>query len=89
MREAARWYRLAAEQGEGRAQLNLGIMYGNGHGVTQDFVQAHKWFNLSASTLQGADRNEALLNREKAERKLASDQIAEARKLAREWKTKR
>ncbi len=34
--EAARWYRLAAEQGNAKAQYNLGIMYVNGEGVPQD-----------------------------------------------------
>ena len=86
--EAVKWYRMAAEQGEGRGQLNLGIKYGKGHGIPQDYVQAHKWFNLSISNLQEVERKEAILNREKAERKMTPDQIAEAQKLAREWKTK-
>ena len=30
-----------AEQGNARAQHNLGWMYGNGEGVPQDFVRAH------------------------------------------------
>jgi len=85
--EAVKWYRMAAEQGEGRGQLNLGIKYGKGHGVSQDYVQAHKWFNLSISNLQGPDRSEAVLNQEKAEKKMTPDQIAEAQKLVREWKS--
>jgi len=31
--EAAKWYRLAAEQGYAPAQANLGVMYRNGEGV--------------------------------------------------------
>ena len=35
-REAVKWYRRAAEQGDASAQLNLGFMYSNGEGVAQD-----------------------------------------------------
>jgi TPR repeat protein len=30
------------------AQLNLGTMYANGHGVPQDYAEAVKWFSLAA-----------------------------------------
>ena len=39
----------AADQGHAKAQVNLGAMYGNGHGVPQDYVTAHMWANLAAS----------------------------------------
>ena len=45
--EAVGWWRKAAEQGYAKAQFNLGIMYGNGRGVPQDYVEAHMWFNLA------------------------------------------
>ena len=41
--------RLEAEKGNASAQFNLGVMYFNGRGVPQDYVQAHKWLNLVAS----------------------------------------
>ncbi len=28
------------------AQSELGAFYANGHGVPQDYIQAHLWFNL-------------------------------------------
>ena len=28
-------------------------MYANGQGVPQDYVQAHKWFNLAAASRSG------------------------------------
>jgi len=46
--EAAKWYRLAAEQGFSKAQANLGVMYGEGHGVPQDYAEAARWFRLAA-----------------------------------------
>ena len=84
MRWQLSWYRKAAEQGHAKAQLNLGIMYFTGRGVPQDYVQAHMWFNLSAA--QGdAD---ATKNRDIVAAKMTPAQIAEAQKLAREWKPK-
>jgi TPR repeat protein len=37
-----------AEQGHGEAQYNLGMMYNDGQGVTQDYETAFKWFKLAA-----------------------------------------
>ena len=37
-----------AEQGDARAQYNLGIMYGKGDGVPQDDAEAVKWYRLAA-----------------------------------------
>jgi TPR repeat protein len=73
-----------AEQGEVHAQFILGYMNANGHGVPQDFVKAHMWFNLSAA--QG--EAEAAENRDIVAAKMTPAQIAEAQKLAREWKPK-
>ncbi len=47
--EAVRWYRKAAEQGHAKAQYNLGVMYYNGFGVTQDRTEAKKWWEKSAA----------------------------------------
>jgi TPR repeat protein len=45
---AASWYRKAAEQGDARAQFNLGIMYAEGEGVPQDYAVAASWFRKAA-----------------------------------------
>lgn len=39
---------LLASQGDADAQYNLGQLYNEGKGVTQDYRQAAKWFRLSA-----------------------------------------
>ena len=78
---SAKWYRKAAEQGYANAQFNLGIMYSKGSGVPQDDVQAYKWFQLAA--IQGVKTAEK--NRDMAAKKLTPAQIAEARKIFREW----
>jgi uncharacterized protein len=46
--EAARWYRLSAEQGIADASFSLALMYDEGRGVTQDDKESVKWFRLSA-----------------------------------------
>ena len=45
---ALRGFRLAAEQGNASAQLNLGVMYANGEGVLEDDAEAVRWYRLAA-----------------------------------------
>jgi len=80
--QAVYWYAKAAAQGYAYAQSNLGVMYETGQGVVQDYVQAHTWYNLAAS--QGLDI--ARKNRDIIEQRMTPQQIAEAQRLAREWK---
>src|SRR5712691_4348728 len=40
--------RAAAEEGEAKAQFNLGVMYDNGQGVPQDYNEAAKWYTKAA-----------------------------------------
>jgi len=82
--EAMKWYRKAAEQGNAGAQNNLGVMYANGQGVPQDYIQAHMWWNLSAA--QG--NKVAVQNRDLIASKMSPEQVAQAQRLAREWKPK-
>ena len=78
------WFSRAAEQGEVLAFTKLGWMYAQGRGVLQDFIQAHKWYNLSAA--QGEPR--AAEARDALTKQMTPAQIAEAQRLAREWKPK-
>ena len=95
--EAMKWYRKAADQGDAHAQYALGDMYGEGKGVPQDYVQAYMWYNLAASQYASSPHYELYVrDRESAEklrdlfaRKMTPAQIAEAQKLAREWKPKK
>lgn len=48
IKEAMKWYRLAAEQGNPNAQQHLGDMYCSGKGVPQDDEEAAKWYRLVA-----------------------------------------
>ena len=86
--EAVRWYLRAAGQGLAEAQNNLGDMYHRGYGVPQDYVQAHMWFNLAATRLPPDRRFKAVWNRDLVAAEMTPEQIAEAQRLAREWKPK-
>jgi TPR repeat protein len=48
LEEASVMYRQAAENGDASAQVNLGLLYALGHGVTQSYVEAQKWYRLAA-----------------------------------------
>ena len=45
---AVAWYRRAAEQGDARAQYNLGGMYREGRGVPPDAAGAVAWYRRAA-----------------------------------------
>ncbi len=81
--EAAKWVRKAAEQDYAPAQTDLGVMYWNGQGVPQDAVLAYMWLNLAA-----AQEPDAVRERDVAASQMTPDEIAEAQRLAREWKPK-
>ena len=46
--EAARLYRLAADQGYAYAQFNLGLMYNHSKGVKRDYRKALRFYRLAA-----------------------------------------
>ena len=46
--ESVKWYRMAAEQGDAYAQINLGFMYWKGEGVTQDHKESARWYRMAA-----------------------------------------
>ena len=69
-----------ALKGEAWAQSLLATMYYEGKGVAQDYVKAHSWYNLGA--IKGdAD---AVKNRDIVAKRMTSQQIAEAQKMARD-----
>ncbi len=84
--EAAKWYRLAAEQSNAEGQRGLGSMYVAGQDVPQDYVLAHKWINLAnARGGMSVDTTVTAELRDHVASKVTPEQIAEAQRLAREW----
>ncbi len=85
-----KWFRKDAEQGHADAQFLLGLMYDNGWGVPQDYVQAHMWYKLATSSFPpGEDLDTAVKNRDNVAERMTPAQISEAQKLAREWRPKK
>ena len=78
---ALREWRPLAEQGDASAQNNLGFMYVYGKGVLQDYVRAHMWFNIAASS--GGSKNSSK-SRDNVAKKMTPSQVEKAQKLARE-----
>jgi uncharacterized protein len=60
--EAARWLRLAAQQGLPSAQTNLAFLYEQGRGLPLDYVASYIWYSraLAAGDNSGADRRNQL-----------------------------
>jgi hypothetical protein len=82
--EAVRLYRKAAEQGYLNAQYNIGVMCAEGQGVGEDLVQAYMWFSLVAASGDSTAKK----NMEIIAARMTPSQIAEAQRLAKEWKPK-
>jgi hypothetical protein len=83
--EAVNWLGKAAQQGDATAQYNLGIMHAAARGVPQDYVRAHLWFSLAAEQKYP----NAIQNRDRAAQLMTQEQLAQADRLAREWRSKR
>jgi len=73
----------AAQANDARAMLALGRAYVQGLGVPQDYVEAHKWLNLAA----GLGDADAAAERDALAAEMTGEERAEARKLARAWRT--
>ena len=63
--------------------FELGMMYCLGRDVLQDYVTAHKWFNLAA--LKGSE--DARIYRRELALEMSPAQVAEAQRQARAWVT--
>ena len=83
--EAVKWFRKAAEQNVADAQYNLGVCYDSGEGVAKDEVEAYKWWLLAA----GQGNDDAKYNMTIVENKMSREQIAEGRRLARDFKPRK
>lgn len=83
--KASEWYQKAAEQSIAHAQHQIGVAYEDGQGVLQDYVKAYMWYDLAIAHKHGPSR----YYRDAIAQRMNSAQIAEAQRLAREWKPKK
>ena len=85
--EAARWFAKAAARGNAMGQMKTGMCHMCGLGVPMDYLKAYMWFDLAVSRSTGHDQ---MCNRNLrdtfAAMQLTPAQIAEAQRLAREWR---
>ena len=80
--EAVKWLRKTADQGAPSGQFLLGYMYERGLGLPQDYVLAYMWLNLAAAHGDEKWKN----HRDLIAKIVTAPQLAEAQKLALEWK---
>jgi hypothetical protein len=80
-KEAAKWFQLAAEQGDTDAQVNLALMFSGGFGVVQDYVQAHMWCNIAGAS--GSEKGRDCRNTMAGY--MTPTDISKAQEMARHW----
>jgi uncharacterized protein len=83
--EAMKWFKKAADHGHVRAQYNLGVIYYKGLSIPKNYIQAYMWWNVAA--LGG--HPEAKKNLSVVAKNMTQAQIAEANKMASNWKPKK
>jgi TPR repeat protein len=98
---AMKWWRRAADRGDPSAQMKVAYLYEEGRGGTPvDYTQAYKWYDIAAAIVGAKidrlpiaashngekDNSDQLKHRDQVATHMTSDQIADAQRLAREWK---
>ena len=88
--QSAAWFQMAANQGQTMAQGALGLRYVAGKGVPRDYILAYMWLNLAAAHETYAPYREmdAKMRDLIFPPLITPDQIAEAQRMAREWRPK-
>ena len=79
-KEAARWYRMAANKHHTKAQYALGLMYANGKGVIADDKKTHIWLNIAPA--YGDDSTDHII--EILTQRMTPADISEAQEMARQ-----
>jgi S1-C subfamily serine protease len=85
-KEAAEWYRRAANQGHPNGQLRLAGMLFDGDGVKRDRREAYMWALLAAERLPISQQKDAREYARRVERTLGGDDARRARAEASNWK---
>jgi len=83
-KQAAEWYRKAAEQGNVLAQATLGLLYSMGQGVPHSDVEAYYWLDLAAA-VKGPDQEKYAANRQMIGTHITADELAEVQERVAKW----
>ncbi len=54
--ESLKWYQRSAQHGNEDAQYGLGMLYMEGDGVKQDYIEAYKWLYLHGANIRRPDK---------------------------------
>jgi TPR repeat protein len=95
-----KWWRRAANRGNAAAQMKLAGLYEGRGGIPADYTQAYKWYDIAAAIIGAKidalpvaashngekDNSDQLWYRDQVAKHMTAAQIAEAQRLAREWK---
>lgn len=74
-----------AHWGDANAQYTLGILYGDGLGVSQDYIKAYMWTSLAIAQMTGEKQDLAISVRNVIAKHMTKEQIATAQRLAHKW----
>jgi hypothetical protein len=88
-KEAVRWFLLAADQGDASGQFNLGVAYSQGRGVARDYIQAYMWLIIAGAGNDVGIAAKSISARDKVAVRMTSEQMAQARRLAGQWRPKK
>lgn len=81
-----RWLRKAAGRGDGDARLVLGELHARPDPAFRDYVKSYMWLTLALARVRGPKRGMALDLRARVAAKMTPDQVAQAKKLAEDWR---
>jgi TPR repeat protein len=81
---AAKWYRMAAKQGNALAQNHLGLIYADGRGVPQDYAEAYFWLSLASANGSHSSTN-GVDDRDLAASHLTKTVLLQTQERARKW----
>ena len=76
----------APTRGAPSRSFYLGVMHYEARGVPQDYLAAYMWLSLAAAQASDEDRDFFVAERDVVAAEMTPEQIAEAQRLAREWK---
>ena len=81
--EAFKWYQIAANHRNSKAQKALGELYEKGEGTTKDYVLAYMWYELYDSYVLTSLSNENKpYFKDQLKNKMTPEQIKKANELA-------
>ena len=84
-KQAAEWYRKAAEQGDTVAQGMLAMLYSVGQGVPHTDLEAYFWFDVAALS-PSPNQQRYILNRQNVGTRITSEEQETERQRLRKWK---